>query len=293
MKINEIPLGAVVVGADGSEDSVRAIDWAAEHAKTEGRDLVLVHGVGSPGSNVQWLASGGIEITNYLAEMDAAGQAILDTAAARVAPDRPEGRVHTVVERLDARHALITASERAGVVVLGSRGMGPVRSLLIGSVSAAVARHAHCPVVIVRPHHPGTVRRGVLVGTDGTDQASDVLDFAFRQASEKSLPLTVLHAEWDPTVRPHELAADHPSYNAGALALAETLAGLPEKYPDVAVRRTIWRGDPAAALLRLADDMNLVVVGHGRQDPMSRMLFGSVARDVLEHARTVVAVVPG
>jgi nucleotide-binding universal stress UspA family protein len=289
MKINDIPAGAVVVGVDGSQDSVHAVDWAADHAKNEGRDLVLIHGVGA---HLEWVASGGVDPRAYLDAMDQSGQAVLDTALARVAPALPEGTVHTVLERLEPRTALLAASEHASVLVLGSRGMGPVKSLLVGSVGAAVTRHSHCPTVVVRPHHPGTVRRGVLAASDGTEQSAAVLEFAFRQASEKRLPLTVLHTEWDPTTIAHELTPDHPDFAGGAITLAETVAGLSEKYPDVHVVRSVWRGHPAATILRQADDMNLVVVGHGHQDPISRVVFGSVSHSVLEHAKTVVAVVP-
>jgi nucleotide-binding universal stress UspA family protein len=200
--------------------------------------------------------------------------------------------VHTVVVRSDPRTALLEAAERASVVVVGSRGRGPVASLLLGSVGSAVAGHSHCPAVVVRPHHHGQVRRGVLVAVDGSAGSPAVLEFAYRQASEKDLPLTVLHTVWVAFASAVELDHDDTSYDTTGLTLAEATAGLGEKYPDVNVTKVLMRGAPKEAIMKYADTMNLVVLGHGRLDPVSRALFGSVALSVVEHAKTVVAVVP-
>lgn len=291
----DIPNGAVVVGLDGSRHSDQALDWAARHAIAESRDLVLLHAVAATAATVAWMAEGGVDPTPYLSQAEDAGQAILDTAAAKVAPARPRDKVHTLVVRSDPRTALLEASAQASVVVLGSRGRGPMRSLLLGSVSAAVAGHAECPVVVVRPHHPGKVRRGVLVGSDGSPGSVPVLEFAFQQAAEQRLPLTVVHTVWDALAVAADPQVLHPGevdFEHAGLALAESIAGLGEKFPEVQVYRTIIRGTALAGLLTMADTMDLVVLGHQRRDPVSRAVLGSVALGVLEHAATVVAVVP-
>lgn len=295
MELHDIPTGAVVLGVDGSAHADQAASWAARHADLESRDLVLVHAVAGTSTAVAWMAEGGVDPTPYLAQADAAGQELLDAAAAKIREDHPELRLHTVVSRADARSALLEAATHASTVVLGSHGRGPVATLLLGSVSATVAAHATCPVVVVRPHHPGKVRRGVLVGADGTETSPQVLEFAFRQAAELGLPLTVVHTVWDAlavAADPREITPDDVEYERASLALAESLAGLTEKFPEVSVRKTLVRGTAASGLLALADDMDLVVVGHHRKDPINRVLLGSSAIGVLEHASTVVAVVP-
>jgi nucleotide-binding universal stress UspA family protein len=83
-----------------------------------------------------------------------------------------------------------------------------------------------------------------------------------------------------------------PDFPGTGLTLAQAMAGFGEKYPDVTVTKVLMRGTPKDAVLTYADTMNLVVVGHGHQDVVSRALFGSVALGVVEHAKTVVAVVP-
>jgi nucleotide-binding universal stress UspA family protein len=269
MRINDIPAGAVVVGIDGSHDSEAAADWALRHAAIEHRDLVLLCSSGDPSTH----------------------QGVLDVVT-RLITEQPLTRVHTLVTEENPRDALLEASRRASIVVVGSRGLGAVTSRLLGSVGAAVVRHGHCPIVVVRPHHPGKVRRGVLVAVDGSPSSPAVLEFAFRQAAGSDLPLTVLHAEWDALVRAHEMSEEDPDRAGTALTLAEALAGQKEKFPEVVVTQKLLRGSPRDAVLKYADTMDLVVLGHGRHDPVSRVLFGSVALGVLEHASTVVAVVP-
>ena len=83
------------------------------------------------------------------------------------------------------------------MLVLGSRGRGQLRSLLLGSVGVALVRHARCPVVVHRPGHAGTVRDGIVVGADATEESLPVLEFAYREASLRKLPLTVLYSYWD------------------------------------------------------------------------------------------------
>ena len=83
------------------------------------------------------------------------------------------------------------------MIVVGSRGRGPVTSLLLGSVSVAVSKHASCPVVVQRPTPTDTTRHGILVGVDGTESSLPAIEFAYRMASSRELSLTVLHCYWD------------------------------------------------------------------------------------------------
>ena len=286
MNSHGIPSGSIVVGIDGSHHADHAVDWAARHAANESRTLVLLHAVtvNAGAAGAAWMAQGGLDPTPYLKDVDAAGYLALRAAHERAAAVDPTIVIEELLIRSDPRTVMLDLSAEAHALVLGSRGLGPVGSLLLGSVSAALAGHGSCPVVVVRPHHPGHVRRGVLVGADGTASSVPVLDFAFRQASELSLPLTVLHTAVDSD-------ANHADDDA-ALTLSETLVGLQEKFPDVGVVRQIARGRANTQLLLLADGMDLVVVGHHRQDFMTRAVVGSVALGILEHAATVVAVVP-
>jgi nucleotide-binding universal stress UspA family protein len=279
MDTMSLPSGAVVVGVDGSDHSHRAVLWAADEAHLAGRPLVLVHGTGLM-----------LDVDPYavrvLQEVEAAGRELVQAAAAEVGRRFPGLRLHTVVRRSHPRQALLDLAPRASLLVVGSRGHGPLRSVLLGSVSVGLVREAACPIVVVRPHHAGVVRRGVLVGDDGTADSGPVLERAYRHASTHSLALTVLHSVWEPG------AAGEARLDDARLRLAESVAGFGERYPDVHARLVVAHGLPAATLLAEGGRMDLVVVGRHDRSRIGDLLLGSVAAQVVEHATCPVEAVP-
>lgn len=145
--------GAVVVAVDGSEHAGIALTWAARQASATRRQLVLVH-VTEPMTS-SYLDAVGIDYAALDRECFAHGSALVEDAATTVLKGHPDLQVHRLVLRGDARGELLRLADTAAQLVLGSRGRGPLRSLLLGSVSAAVARHASCPVTVVRPGGTG------------------------------------------------------------------------------------------------------------------------------------------
>jgi nucleotide-binding universal stress UspA family protein len=291
-----VPRGAIVVGVDGSTSSIRALDWAIQQAGRTHAPLVLVHAVGAPGTvGPTRHTRSGVDPSLALDAMKAEERGILGHAYARVTAQLPAASVRTITRNRSPQEALLGV-RGAGLVVVGSRGRGPIRSLLLGSVSAAVSRDASCPVVVVRPHRRGVVRRGVLVGADGTKDSVAALDFAYQYASLHDLPLTVLHTRWDSiagATGAHAVPTEEYGFEEARLLLAESVSGFGEKYPDVYVTLEVARGLPDQCLIQIATRMNLVVVG---RRPAARRLShlgtADVAHNVVEHAHCVVAVVP-
>ena len=198
----------------------------------------------------------------------------------------------------DPRVTLVELSEVAHIVVMGSRGRGPLRSMLLGSVSSGVAKRASCPVVVCRPLGPNTASRGVVVGADGTPESLPVIEFAFAQASLRRLPLTVLHVFWDALAavaglrRGGEEWVEQPDVDSLHVLLSQSVAGFGEKYPDVSVSLRLQHGLVDEVLTPRGQGWDLVVVGRHPMDSLGRMLTGSIATAVLERAQSTVAVVP-
>ena len=179
------------------------------------------------------------------------------------------------------------------MVVVGSRGHGRFLGLLLGSVSGALVRHAAGPVTVVRPTSGG--RRGMLVGADASDASSTPLEFAYVEAAARCLPLTVLHCVWDARVgQPYwgRFAAGDPDCEEARLRVAESLAGMAEKYPDVPVHVSITRGAIDACLVDLSQQYDLLVIGRPPHSLGERLVLPGLVITVAEHAHAPVLVVP-
>jgi len=286
---------SIVVAVDGSEHADRALQWATEQAELEDRPLVAVSAAGW--DNVlagAWVEgdSGRDVAESVLAD----ARAVAQDAVARVQRDRPAVKASAFAVPGDPRVALVELSEDAALVVLGSRGRGPLRSMLLGSVSASVAKHSRCPVVVCRPPVPGVERRGVVVGADGTPESLPVIEFGFAQASLRKLQLTLIHVYWDAVaavagLRGVELS-DPPDVVELREALDRSVAGFPERYPDVSVSVRFQHGLVDEVLSARGQGWDLVVVGRHPMDTLGRTLTGSIGTAVLERAHSTVAIVP-
>jgi nucleotide-binding universal stress UspA family protein len=154
---DEGSMGRIVVGVDGSEASKRALRWAAEEARLRSSSLEVVH---TYEHDRTWTSYPGDEDVNPVAVEQ------LRREIARAA-DRAAAHAQAVVDRLIAdldgidatatvvrsQHPAKTLLERskgADMLVVGSRGRGGFKELLLGSIGQQCANYAECPVVIIR-----------------------------------------------------------------------------------------------------------------------------------------------
>lgn len=137
----------VIVGVDGSASSIAALRYAARIADALGAPLEAVTTWSSPPFADTYL------VPSWSPKDDA--RSVLDAAVEQAFGAEPPPLKRTVLLG-PAAGVLIGLSRRAGMLVLGSRGHGGFAGLLLGSVSAACAAHAHCPVLIVRDGTEGT-----------------------------------------------------------------------------------------------------------------------------------------
>jgi nucleotide-binding universal stress UspA family protein len=144
----------VVVGIDGSETSREALRWAAGEAASRGAELHVVHAwdVPSLGAGVG-ATPGRRQGTAPEAQRQVAEDLVSSEIAAELR-DLSGVEVRSSIGRGSAAGVLLEAARGADLLVVGSRGLGGFAGLLLGSVSAKMASHAPCPVVIVRPAAP-------------------------------------------------------------------------------------------------------------------------------------------
>jgi nucleotide-binding universal stress UspA family protein len=289
----------IVCGVDDSDGSRAALAFAARLARGLGVQLVLAHASerGHPPP----------------------GRAL---AAERIRASEPEliGRVARDADVTDYRFArvespwaakgllTIASSERAELLVVGSRGRGLVRARLLGSVSEEVARRARCPVVVVPPGaaegYGELMRRPVIAcGIDGSDNALDAARVSGELARRLGRRVLLLHAS--PPSEPM-----HAMTTAGGGQLPRSgypLVGPEKREAQARLRRAaeavgagvrvdaaLEIADPVSSLLEVAEReaAEMLVVGSRGRGPVRAIVLGSVSRELAALADRPVLIVP-
>jgi nucleotide-binding universal stress UspA family protein len=288
------PARPVVAGIDGSEMARAAAAFATAEARLRHAPLRLVHALSWPLGGI----TGGHDPDAELRRMLRTGaETVLRVAAAEAADVLGADRVGWSVVDGDPVPALRDASAEAQLLVVGSRGVGGVAGLLVGSTAGGIVTHAACPVVVLPDPTSAVVspRTSVVVGVEGRRQDDAVLAFAVAEAAARGTDLVAVHAWQDPALETSFQSMGPLVDWGGVLAdeqrvLAETLAGWREKEPDVAVREVVVRDRTARALVAVGLTAALLVVGHRHRGPLARL--GSTTHGVLHRAGCPVAVVP-
>jgi nucleotide-binding universal stress UspA family protein len=149
-------LARVVVGVDGSSGSRKALAFALEEARLRGATLHVVHAwrtplaLTLPEPSIAGYSPLSVEDVERLAtELREKAEGLVEGEVEEVAGDDPGLDVRQDVFESDAAEALIEAARGADLLVVGSRGHGGFKGLLLGSVGQKAASHAPCPVVVV------------------------------------------------------------------------------------------------------------------------------------------------
>ncbi|GAA0717209.1 universal stress protein [Dactylosporangium roseum] len=271
----------VIVGVDGSPAGFGAVRWAADEAVRHGRPLRITHALGVPGPFEQ--AADEHELALHAA-IEARGW-------------QPGLHVTTSTWHGSPAHVLVEQSRHASLVVVGSRGIGGFRSLLVGSVGLQTAAHAYCPVLVVHhaerwagPECPLPRHQPVVVGADGSAASELAVELAFTEAASRGVALTAVRA-WEEPAHRWRRPVDLTRQAAAARdALAADLEAWRAKYPTVPVELRAVRGAPAPVLVAEADNALMVVLGPRGKGGFEELRLGSVTQQVLEHAPAPVLV---
>jgi nucleotide-binding universal stress UspA family protein len=144
----------IVVGVDDSRGGEQAVEWALDEASAHGDTVMLVHVWQFPA--VAWTKYGGDALPVFgHDEIEKLAADVLARAADNARRRAPSVDIETSLLEGHPGAALVDASGGSRLLVVGSRGQGGFKGMLMGSVSSSCAHHARCPVVIVPP---GTAR---------------------------------------------------------------------------------------------------------------------------------------
>jgi nucleotide-binding universal stress UspA family protein len=283
----------VVVGVDGSEPSLRAVDWAADEAVLRGVSLRVVYAC-------LWERYEGAALARDIGTPTALplAQDVAGAAAQRARHRHPDLTVTGDVVFEEPEYALVREGRNASALVVGTRGRSGIAEMMLGSVSLAVAAHADCPVIVLRGSHdnqatpPVHGRVVVGVGEDAKDSAA--VQFAVEEARRRGVPLEAVRAWRCPAheTTDHPLLAGEPARLHEERAAEELEAALQDVPADVDVRRDTVEGHARRVLVDASHEADLLVVGARRREGHFGLQLGRVAHAALHHSACPVAVVP-
>lgn len=290
----------IVVGYDGSDHSLAALEWAAAEAERRGRPLTVLHildylgHIPSPMGPFGW---------PDVADERVVGIAKSGADRARNIADIVDVSAVTCVARVP--NTLIEFSENAELLVVGTRGHGDLAGAVLGSVAFAVSAHAHCPVVVVRGESvlPGP-GRPVIVGVDGSPSSDEALRYGADVAAAAHAPLIVVSAYrtltsevWAEAYVYLE-AEGEPNFDTVARKSATAAASAGARiaraaYPGLTITERVIEGLPARVLAKASDQAGLLVVGSRGHGGFAGLMLGSVSHALIHSAPCPVAIIHG
>ncbi|WP_326655085.1 MULTISPECIES: universal stress protein [unclassified Streptomyces] len=287
----ELPL---VVGVDGSDSSLEAVDWAVDEAARHGLPLRLVYA-----SLWERYEGGRPSFSSDRPAEEVMAEHIIASCAERARLRNPQVKVSGEVLPDDAVTALLQAGHEAFALVAGSRGRSELAGMLLGSVSLTVAARAVCPVIVVRgseQNRQGVFRR-VVVGVGDSTEGSGAVRFALREAEARGSALEAVRAWRSPAHEhgDHPLLADDAAREheeRASTILTDALREAVLDHPRVDVHRQPVEGPAHKVLLDASADADLMVVGVLRRHGHFGLQLGRVAHALLHHSECPVVVIP-
>ncbi|MEK7387775.1 MAG: universal stress protein, partial [candidate division NC10 bacterium] len=285
----------VLLATDGSKDARAAAEYLKDFPLPGDATIRVVTVVTLPPSALDVPP-----VAAFSESLLAEGRRVVEEARTLLGP---RAAVEARPVQGNPKEEIVRAAEEwpADLVVVGGRGLGGVTGFLLGSVSQTVARHVHCPVLVVK----GRARplASVLIATDGSDGANEAIRFLLSLPLVRNTKVRLLSAV-EPVLYPGSAPKMIRAQLKGMIAqLERERRAEVEKVLDRAARelkakvtrptRSMPTGHPAREIVAAAAsfDADLVVVGARGLGGMKRLLLGSVSERVLYDARCPVLIV--
>ncbi len=286
----------IVIGVDGSEESRQALEWATGRTARFG-PIRPVHAWDYPVA--VWAPSpfgpGGAPPVKEMEDAALAAAATCVKDLTDVPHEAPE------VFQGDAGSVLVEAARDSQLLVVGTRGRGPVRSNIIGSVGRYCADHSPVPLVIVPFRDaplPAAPTERIVVGIDGSDNSTEALRWALSNASSHADVRAVV--AWQTPV-------DGPIlYGVNRFDIRALKAGAQTTVNDTAdkvcaelgiepgrITREIAEGDPRWVLMSLSETADLLVLGQRGRTGLPHFFLGSTTTALIHRPHCPTAVIPG
>lgn len=286
-------MGRIVVGVDGSVAADRALRWAIDEAVLRDAEIELVLGYVLRG-HVPPFSTTDRELAERVMHdlvdrnADALRRVTWKTAVAPLL-----GRPHA--------DAVLEAADDADLVVVGSRGLGGFKELVVGSTSYRVAAHATAPVAVVRggaDSEPWACV-GIVVGVDGSRAAVRAVRWAVAEAVLRGVDVALVHGYFAPSAAllsgvatPEQIETERTRARTQAETVLDAVLADVDVPEGVTVTPQVTAGTPAAAILSHTTAAHLTVVGTRGHGGIRRAVVGSTSHQVLHHAPGPVVVVP-
>ncbi|MEV0412885.1 universal stress protein [Streptomyces sp. NPDC050448] len=281
-------VSSVIVGVDGSKPARQAALWAAAEAVRRDRPLHIVHAADTD-SRVLYLSADSVE------QVRQAGRGLLDETAEAVATGYPGLHVTTEFSRSDPVSSLHRAAGLHGTIVVGNRGLGGFKSLMLGSVGLKVAAGAKTPLIVVRGVENGTEAGAVVVAVRD-EHDLECAQYAAREAELRKASLRLLHV-WNilQSVGNVVTMLDNIDDIAGEQVekLKAVTAQIRDEFPGLRVQADAEKSrSVAGVLVEASNQADLLVMGGRRSPGYMGPTLGRVTHTLVHHAHCPVLLVP-
>ena len=282
----------ILVGVDGSTESLNAVKWATARAKKTNARIHVLCAYSLPSFTPSSLEGGYATIDDTAIKEGA--QLVVKQACELV---ENEGvYVTSSVEVGDPARILVELSNEVSMVVVGKSGIGGIADRLLGSVSSALASHAVCSVVVVPSSSQKACVENIVVGVDGSQSSRPALKTAIYEAKLTKADLTAVMGvpmasgtgilAWLPAAVDKTAILQDVSNSLNEL-IDEELGG-----DDLTVRRLALDGNPATILTEYSQKTDLFIVGTRGRGGFTGLLLGSTSQSLLNNTTCPVMIVP-